>query len=116
MTILIDTHAHLDHYEEAVETALAEIEQHHILTVSNSMDIPSYQRNLDIAARCAWVLPTFGIHPWNAPAYADRLDELPPLIQKSPLLGEIGLDFHWVEDASCYLAQRKVFEFFLVRG
>ncbi len=111
--MLIDAHAHLDHYEENLETVLAEIEQHRILTVSNSMDIPSYQRNLEIATRCDWVLPTFGIHPWNAPAYADRLSELDPLIDNSPMLGEIGLDFHWVEDPACYPAQRKLLAHFL---
>jgi TatD DNase family protein len=112
-TMLIDAHAHLDKYEEALEGALAEIEQHRIFTISNSMDLPSYQRNLEIAERCDWVLPTFGIHPWNAPAYADRLSELSPSTEHSPILGEMGLDFHWIEDASCYPAQRKMFAFFL---
>jgi TatD DNase family protein len=111
--MLIDAHTHLDQYEETLEAALAEIEQQRIFTISNSMDIPSYQRNLEIAARCDWVLPTFGIHPQNAVAYADRLRQLNPLIERSPILGEIGLDFHWVEDASCYPAQRKVFTYFL---
>jgi TatD DNase family protein len=111
--MLIDAHAHLDRYEEELEAALAEIEQHGIFTISNSMDLPSYHRSLGIAERCAWVLPTFGIHPWNAPTYADRLTELRPWIERSPILGEIGLDFHWIEEASCYPAQRKVFAFFL---
>lgn len=111
--MLIDVHTHLDRYEETLDAALTEIEQHRILTVSNSMEPSSYQRNLEIAARCEWVLPTCGIHPWNAPKYVDRLSELSPLIEQSPLLGEIGLDFHWVEDAACYPAQRQVLEFFL---
>jgi TatD DNase family protein len=29
------------------------------------------------------------------------------------MIGEIGLDFHWVEDRSCYPAQVQVLEFFL---
>jgi TatD DNase family protein len=111
--MLIDAHAHLDHYQELLETALQEIGQHRILTVSNSMDPPSYQRNLEIAGHCEWVLPTLGIHPWRAPEYANRLDELSPWLEQSPMLGEIGLDFHWVEDPACYPAQRRVFEFFL---
>jgi TatD DNase family protein len=111
--MLIDAHAHLDHYQELLETALQEIGQHRILTVSNSMDPPSYQRNLEIAGHCEWVLPTLGIHPWRAPEYANRLDELSPWLEQSPMLGEIGLDFHWVEDPACYPAQRRVFDFFL---
>jgi TatD DNase family protein len=41
------------------------------------------------------------------------LSELSPLIDQSPAIGEIGLDFHWVEDSSQYPAQLKVLEYFL---
>jgi len=34
-------------------------------------------------------------------------------VASSPMLGEIGLDHHFVEDRSEYPAQRTVFEFFL---
>ena len=111
--MLIDAHAHLDRYEDALNPALQEIERHNILTVSNSMDIESYQRNLEIASMCKWVLPVFGVHPWNAPKYVDNLKDLHTAIDHSPMLGEIGLDHHFVEDTSLYPAQRMVFEFFL---
>ena len=111
--MLIDAHAHLDRYQEHLEAALEEIRGGPIFTISNSMDIPSYQHNLEIAERCEWVLPTFGVHPWNAPEYAERLEELGPWIERSPMLGEIGLDFHWVEDAALYPAQQRVLRFFL---
>jgi TatD DNase family protein len=111
--MLVDAHAHLDHYTDLLDAALAEIRRHHIFTVSTAMDIPSYLRACEIGARCELVLPTFGIHPWNAPQYADRLAELTPFIEHSPMLGEIGLDFHWVKDASAFPAQRRVLEFFL---
>jgi TatD DNase family protein len=111
--MLIDAHAHLDRYQEHLEAALEEIRQVPIFTISNSMDLPSYQRNLEIAQSCEWVLPTFGVHPWNAPEYADRLEELGPWIERCPMLGEIGLDFHWVEDAALYPAQREVLKYFL---
>jgi TatD DNase family protein len=114
MPMLVDAHAHLDHYEDAVlEVVLSEIVEHQIWTLSNAMDVPSYRRTLEIASRCELVLPSFGIHPWRATAYADRLDDLQPLIDGSPILGEIGLDYHWVEDRAAYPAQREVFEFFL---
>jgi len=111
--MLIDAHAHLDKYGDELPRALAEIEQHRIITWAVSMDLPSYQRSCDIAARCDLVLPTFGVHPRMAPEYADRLGELSPWIERSPAIGEIGLDFHWVEDASRYPAQLKVLEYFL---
>jgi len=92
---------------------LEEIAQHSIFTISNSMDLPSYRRNLEIGEMCDLVLPTFGVHPWHAPEYADRLEDLCWAIEQSPMLGEIGLDYYFVDDAAQYPAQRKVLEFFL---
>ncbi len=111
--MLIDAHAHLDGYGKELEPALGEIEGHRILTIAVSMDLPSYQRNLEIGERCDLVLPTFGVHPTRAPQYADRLRELSNAVVQSPMIGEIGLDFHWVEDSSQYPAQKKVLEYFL---
>lgn len=111
--MLIDAHSHLDRYQDALEAALEEIAQHRIFTISNSMDPCSYEENLRIAETCDLVLPTFGVHPWNAPEHVDHLEDLRVAIEQSPLLGEIGLDYHFVEDASQYPAQRKVLEFFL---
>jgi len=113
----IDAHAHVDRYSlishQALESALAEIEQHRIWTVSNSIDLPSYQRNLEIAESCPLVLPIFGVHPWNAHEYADRLLELEPEMQRSPMYGELGLDHYFVKDDSAYPKQKSVFEHFL---
>ena len=115
--MLIDAHTHLDRYDlvgqGAVDAALAEIKRHQILTISNSMDPGSYRRNLEIAARSDLVLPLFGVHPWNAPAWAHCLEDLRAPAEASPMLGEVGLDFFFVRDADAYPAQRQVLEFFL---
>lgn len=115
--MLIDAHAHIDRYDlvgdNALDSTLAEITQHEIFTISNSMDLASYQRNLEISKSCDWVLPVFGVHPWNAPQVVDRLGDLSDAIEQSPMIGEIGLDYHFVEDSSAYPSQRKVLEFFL---
>lgn len=111
--MLIDAHVHLDKYGDQLDTALAQIEQRRIFTVATAMDLPSYLELQTIAARSALVLPTFGIHPRRAAEYADRLTELSPHIERSPAIGEIGLDFHWVRDTSTYPAQRKVLEYFI---
>jgi TatD DNase family protein len=99
--------------KETLDSAVTEIRQDGIFTVSNSMDLPSYERNLAIAKRCRFVLPIFGVHPWNAPEYGGCVEDLAPAIEQSPMLGEIGLDFHFIEDASHYQSQRMVLEFFL---
>jgi TatD DNase family protein len=109
----IDAHAHLDHYSAALPAALDEIARLRILTFSVSMDEESYQQARAIAARSPYVLACFGVHPWEAPRFADNLSALDPLIDSSPMLGEIGLDTVWVEDPTTYPAQRRVFEYFL---
>lgn len=113
VSMLIDIHAHLDRYEDKLDSALKEITQHRIFTLSNSMDLPSYKQNLEIGEKCDLVLPTFGIHPWNAPEYADQLEDLKETVEQTPIIGEIGLDYHSAEYTFQFTAQRKVFEFFL---
>ena len=111
--MLVDAHVHMDRYEGELDEALHEIRLNRIFTVSTSMSIPSYQRNLEIAGTCEHVLPIFGVHPWNASGCTARLEELDPHIDRSPMLGEIGLDYYYVKHAHRYPAQRKVFEHFL---
>jgi TatD DNase family protein len=111
--MLIDAHVHIDKYGTDLGPALQEIRTHDVFTIAVAMDVPSYRRSLEIGEVCNLVLPTFGIHPRRAPEYVDRLSELSPLIEQSPAIGEIGLDFHWVKESSQYPAQLKVLEYFL---
>jgi TatD DNase family protein len=111
--MLIDVHAHLDHYEERLPRALEEITRRRILTLSVSTDPASYARARQIASLSQWVVAGFGIHPWYAAQHVDHLDTYTTLLDEAPLLGEIGLDFRLVKDQNTYPAQRKVFEFFL---
>jgi TatD DNase family protein len=111
--MFIDAHAHLDRYGDLLDAALTEIRRLRIFTVATAMDVPSYIRLRQIGERSDLVLPTFGIHPKRAPEYGSRLPELGRYIEATPAIGEIGLDFHWVEDRSQYPAQMKVLEYFL---
>ena len=111
--MLIDAHAHLDRYGELLSAALKEIEDMSILTVSNSMDFASYRRNLAIGKECSLVVPTFGVHPKNAPGSVSELATFGAAIDQTPMIGEIGLDFHWVRDSAQYPAQKRVLEYFL---
>ncbi|MDP6420741.1 MAG: TatD family hydrolase [SAR202 cluster bacterium] len=118
--MLIDAHSHVDRYDRvgdgALASALAEIAERKIFTVSNSMDLPSYERGLEIAEMCDLVLPIFGVHPWNAQHYVNRLDDLAGAIQQTPMIGEVGLDFHFVKERSTYPDQATVLEFFLAEA
>jgi TatD DNase family protein len=113
LSMLIDAHVHIDKYGADLDQALLEIRTHNVFTIAVAMDVPSYKRSLEIGDECHLVMPTFGIHPRRAPEYVDRLNELNSLIEQSPAIGEIGLDFHWVKETSQYPAQLKVLEYFL---
>lgn len=115
--MLLDAHSHLNGYDlleaDSLGSALKEIVRQRIFTVANSMDLPAFKRNREIAGQCDLVLPVFGVHPWYAPEYARRLSELNEAIAQSPMFGEIGLDYHFVDDPAAYPDQEKVFEYFL---
>jgi len=111
--MLIDTHCHLDRYKENLSYALKQIKQHRIFTISNSMGILSYKQNVKIATTSDFVLPIFGIHPWNASEYVDCLKDLDQAISESSIIGEIGLDYYFINETSLYDDQREVFEYLL---
>ena len=109
--MLVDAHVHIDHYGERLDDALVQIAERRILTVCVAMDIPSYQRTLEIASRSPYLIPTFGIHPAKAHNYARNLSALDPYLERTPLIGEAGLDFFWVEDKASYPLQIEVFRY-----
>ena len=120
--MLIDAHTHLDRYllyrrfGKDINPVLQQIEEHKILTISNSIDLTSYKTNCEIAKKSKYVIPAFGIHPWNAHKYLTKTALIQKLINKSDIVGEIGLDHHYVRDKSRYLAQRKIFSLFLAES
>jgi len=111
--MLIDAHTHLDQYRAGLEDALQEIARHRILSISTSMDVKGYLKTQAISRGQRLILPCFGIHPWYAHRFAHRLDELAPHIRTSPLLGEIGLDFHFIQNQELYPHQERVLRYFL---
>jgi TatD DNase family protein len=109
----IDAHFHLDIYGEGATSVVAEIEEYRIFSISVALDPDAYAATKHLAADCPLVLPAFGVHPWMAPKHVDRLDRLTALVAETPMIGEIGLDHHFVKDPAAYPAQMRVFEFFL---
>lgn len=112
----IDAHAHLDKYESLLPKAVSEIEHNEIFTISVSMDPESYAKSKAIDEQTNWVVSTFGVHPWNAPAFHSQLAALQPLIDSSPMVGEIGLDYHFVAEPQNHALQRDVFRHFVKQG
>ncbi len=107
----VDAHSHLEMYSDAeLAGVLKTIESQGILTLGVSIDIRSFIRTEKIAKRSDLVVPSFGIHPSEAPRYVDAIDGLDGFVQRSPMIGEIGLDYRFVTDESLYPAQRQVFD------
>jgi len=119
--MLIDAHTHLDEYSEyengaeLEEKALEEIEDNKILSIANSMDVPSYEKTLNLAKKSSLILPCFGIHPRKAQIYSERLDELEEYAEECKMIGEIGLDYFWA-DKGTFAQQMVVFEYFLEKA
>lgn len=109
----VDSHTHLDFFNENIDKAIKDINRNKIITVANSMNLESYILNKEYSRKSKYIIPTFGIHPWKVAEFNDELDTLIPYIKESPLIGEIGLDYVWVEDKSTFDKQRKVFKFIL---
>ena len=106
---MIDAHAHLDKYGDALPKALGQIRDLSILTVAVSMDVDSYEVTRSIADGEPLILPSFGIHPWEAGRYRERLRSLDSFLDSAPLIGEIGLDRYFVRDSERYPSQDAVF-------
>ncbi len=109
--MLVDAHAHIDWYTDALPEALEQIERHRILTMAVAMDVPAYLKTREIAEACPYIVPAFGIHPWEASRYAGRLHDLDPYLNETPMIGEAGLDFRYVKDERLYPDQLEVFEY-----
>jgi len=101
ITVLTDTHAHLDfpEFDGEVEVVLRRAEEagvNRIITIGT--DAESCRRALALAEKHAQVFAVVGLHPCSAqePGALDFLAELPALAShpKVVAIGETGLDYH----------------------
>ena len=113
----VEAHTHLDHYDEAeLADVLASYGELPCVSWAVTIDLESWAEAQKRAVNRPEILPTFGIHPWEAHRYHDRLDELDEPIAVSAHLGEIGLDFVWVKEEERWPWQIEIFDYFLVRA
>lgn len=109
----IDFHNHIDFYKDKeIDSVINCINLNKIKIIACSMDEESYLKNIEISKKSDYIVPIFGIHPWKVKNNID-IDKFEYYIKNTPLIGEIGLDFHWIEDKDTYPHQIKVFEYFL---
>ena len=112
----IDVHNHLDFYGNRLKEALKLITENNIITLACSMDEESYLFGKEKARGNPLIIPCFGIHPWKAHENFRDLDKFQKYIKETPMIGEIGLDFHWVVEEEKYPHQLKVIEYFFKKA
>ena len=113
----IDFHSHIDFYkDDELQKVYDNINKNNIKVISCAMDEESYNKNLSFSKVCPNIIPTFGIHPWKVTNVVTNLDIYDNYIKSSKIIGEVGLDFHWVEDKSTYEPQIEVFKHFVQRA
>ena len=110
---IIETHCHLDYLEgdALVDTiqAARDVNIQRIITIAVSPD--NLDTVMNITQQHAMVWGTQGIHPHDADAYSDAVDQRireNALADKIVAIGEIGLDYFY--DHSDRAKQRNAFE------
>ncbi|MGL6107103.1 TatD family hydrolase [Romboutsia sp.] len=110
----IDFHNHIDFYNKVnIDKVINDINQNKIKTIACAMDEESYLYNKKLQSKSEYIIPTYGIHPWKAYENRKNLHKVQMHIKESKIIGEVGLDFHWIEDTNTYPYQIEVFEQFL---
>lgn len=114
MIMWIDAHCHLDDDQFDVDRdaiVARAVEAGAIAMVTAGGDIASSQKAVALAERYDPVYAVVGIHPHHAASYSRtalrvirKLAEHPKVVG----IGEIGLDFHYADQAPCPV-QEKVF-------
>ena len=104
MSLIFDTHAHYDDdaFDADRDALLAALPAQGVgLVVDPGCDLESSRKALAIAQRHPHVYAAVGYHPENISDTAIDLDAIEDMTRhpKAVAIGEIGLDYHWAENA-----------------
>ncbi len=112
--MLLDAHVHIDKYKiDSMFEIKRLCQMQDIKLLGVSMNIPSYLNILKLSDKYDFIIPSFGIHPWEAHKYCNNLEKIDEYLASSQYIGEIGLDKKFFEYASPYSDQEKVFDYIL---
>lgn len=110
--LIFDTHAHYDddRFSEIEEELFESLPRHGVgKIVTCGCDGVSSQKALDLADKYPFCYAAVGIHPGNIDSNTP-LEEISNLAKSKSCvaIGEIGLDYYWVQDNK--EAQKQIFE------
>ena len=104
MSKIIDTHTHIydKQFEDDFDDMMKRIENELEGIVSIGFDLESSLKSIELANRYSFVNAVIGVHPMDIKKYNDKvekeLERLALTEKKVVAIGEIGLDYHWMED------------------
>ena len=104
MRKIIDTHTHIydKQFEDDFDDVMKRIEDELEGIVSIGFDLESSLKSIELANRYSFVNAVIGVHPVDIKKYNDKvekeLERLALTEKKVVAIGEIGLDYHWMED------------------
>lgn len=99
----VDTHCHLDdeRFNEDREEVLKRIEEKMEFVVNIGFDLPSSKTSVEYSNTYPFIYSAIGVHPTSISEYNDEVEkELIELSKNKKVvaIGEIGLDYYWLED------------------
>ena len=104
MNKIIDTHTHIydKQFENDFDDVMKRIENELEGIVSIGFDLESSLKSVELANRYSFVNAVIGVHPVDIKKCNDEvekeLERLALTEKKVVAIGEIGLDYHWMED------------------
>ena len=85
--------------------------------VGVSTKLTECQKIVELSKKYYEIIPSFGIHPWGCkkPLTEEIKTKIRTLVEDNPIsvLGEIGLDRHFIKKVEYYPIQEEYFRFFL---
>lgn len=107
MTVLADTHCHLDLYPDYADV-IAEIDRLRIEVIAVTNTPSVFRHCVALTRSSPHIHPAVGLHPQLASQRQHELHLLPELLTETRFVGEVGLDFV-TQDAMDRQIQQRVF-------
>ncbi len=85
--MIYDAHAHIGTKEERLIRKQTPIVS--MICAQNPKEAVFLQQ-LVSGSDSSWIIPTFGLHPWQSTAYS--FEEMAPFLETAAIIGEIGMD------------------------